>query len=109
MECNRRIYLFGDQTYNFDSSLRELLQHHDPLLISFFERTWQVLRLEIGKLPSELRHEFPRLSSIADMIYQRQNAQIPPSLEMALALIYQLGSFIRWVYFIPVSKASYLP
>ncbi|GIJ99615.1 type I iterative polyketide synthase [Aspergillus viridinutans] len=95
MAQHHRIYLFGDQTYDVDAPLRELLHHSDPILTSFFERALQVLRHEVGQLPSELRHEFPRFSSIADLISRRRDTRLHPSLEMALVLIYQLGSFIR--------------
>lgn len=99
MAQHHRIYLFGDQTYDADARLRELLHYSDPILTSFFERALQVLRLEIGQLPSELRYEFPRFSSIADLISRRGDTRLHPGLEMALVLIYQLGSFIRWVHF----------
>ncbi|GIC88991.1 type I polyketide synthase [Aspergillus udagawae] len=95
MAQHHRIYLFGDQTYDVDAPLWELLHHADPILTSFFERVLQVLRLELGQLPSELRDEFPRFSSIADLISRRRDTRLHPSLEMALVLIYQLGSFIR--------------
>ncbi|KAF7180566.1 hypothetical protein CNMCM7691_009857 [Aspergillus felis] len=99
MAQHHRIYLFGDQTYDVDAPLRELLHHSDPILTAFFERALHVLRLEIGQLPSELRCEFPRFSSIADLISRRGDTRLHPGLEMALVLIYQLGSFIRWVHF----------
>lgn len=99
MSQHHRIYLFGDQTYDVDAPLRELLHHSDAILSSFFKRALHVLRLEVGQLPSELRYEFPRFSSIADLISRRGDTQLHPGLEMALVLIYQLGSFIRWVHF----------
>ncbi|KAJ5150806.1 type I iterative polyketide synthase [Penicillium canariense] len=99
MAQHYRIYLFGDQTYDVDAPLRELLHHSDPVLTSFFERALQVLRLEVGQLPSELRCTFPRFSSIADLISRRGDTGLHPGLEMALVLIYQLGSFIRLVHF----------
>jgi hypothetical protein len=108
MAQHHRIYLFGDQTYDVDAPLRELLYHSDPILTSFFERVLQVLRLELGQLPSELRDEFPRFSSIADLISRRRDTRLHPSLEMALVLIYQLGSFIRWVHFTARSTRSVL-
>ncbi|KAJ6043159.1 type I iterative polyketide synthase [Penicillium canescens] len=95
MAQNHRIYLFGDQTYDIDAPMRELLLHSDPILTSFFERTLHVLRLEISQLPSQVRYEFPRFSSIADLVSRRRDTRLHSSLQMSLVLIYQLGSFIR--------------
>ncbi|KAJ6183799.1 type I iterative polyketide synthase [Penicillium mononematosum] len=95
MTQNHQIYLFGDQTYDIDAPLRALLLHTDPILTCFFERTFQLLRLEISQLPGQVRYGFPRFSSIADLVSRRRDTRLHSSLEMSLVLIYQLASFIR--------------
>jgi len=92
-----KFYLFGDQTYDVYTQLRELLHsQNDPILTSFFERAYYALRAEIGQLPPKDREELPRLSGIADLLsWGRWNRGRSVALDMALTCMYQLGSFIR--------------
>jgi Starter unit:ACP transacylase in aflatoxin biosynthesis len=101
-----QLYLFGDQTFEFDSPLRSLLKSPDAILISFFERSYHALRAEIGLLPLYVREAFPRFSSIADLLSRRQESGLGPSLEKAVATIYQFGFFIASVS-IPAPNATY--
>jgi len=91
------IYLFGDQTYDFDEQLRALLSDIDPVLTSFFERAFHAIRAQIGLLPLHYRERFPRFSSIADFLSRRNEGSLHPALEQALATTYHFGCFIKFV------------
>ncbi|KAJ5148914.1 hypothetical protein N7448_000492 [Penicillium atrosanguineum] len=97
MESLGRVYLFGDQTADFDSGLRRLLHaKNDSLLKAFFQKCYHALRTEISRLSPSQRQMFPRFTSIIDLLARyRQHGQ-NPSLESALTTIYQLGSFIHY-------------
>ena len=91
-----RVYLFGDQTANFDSGLRRLLQaKNDSLVSSFFQKCYYALRKEISQLPPSQRQMFPRFTSIVDLLARYRESGPSTALESALTTIYQLGCFIQ--------------
>ena len=66
------VYALGDSTFDYGKALCDLVHlKSDPLVISFFEKTYYTLRAEI------------------------LSGSLHPSLEEALTCAYQLGSFIR--------------
>ena len=90
------IYLFGDQTFDYSKELGDLVHlNSDPLVISFFEKTYYALRAEIGNLPQHQRQEFERYSSFPKLVALNLAGPLHPSLEQALSCAYQLASFIR--------------
>lgn len=90
------VYLFGDQTADFDAGLRRLLQaKNDSLLIAFFQKCYHALRQEISQLSPSQRQMFPRFTSIVDLLARYREHGPNPALESALTTIYQLGSFIQ--------------
>ncbi|CAI7653448.1 unnamed protein product [Penicillium manginii] len=92
-----RMYLFGDQTANFDSGLRRLLQaKNDSLLSSFFQKCYYALRKEISQLPPSQRQMFPRFTSVVDLLARYRESGPSAALESALTTIYQLGCFIHY-------------
>ncbi|KAJ5379475.1 hypothetical protein N7509_012594 [Penicillium cosmopolitanum] len=92
-----RVYLFGDQTANFDSGLRRLLQaKNDSLLSSFFQKCYYALRKEISQLPPSQRQMFPRFTSVVDLLARYRESGPSAALESALTTIYQLGCFIHY-------------
>lgn len=96
MEDPSRVYLFGDQTADFDSGLRRLLHaKNDSLLVAFFQKSYHALRKEITSLPPSERDRFPRFTSIVDLLARYRESGPNPALESALTTIYQLGSFIQ--------------
>lgn len=96
MEGPSRVYLFGDQTADFDSGLRRLLHaKNDSLLVAFFQKSYYALRKEITSLPPSERDVFPRFTSIVDLLARYRESGPNPALESALTTIYQLGSFIQ--------------
>ena len=90
------IYLFGDQTFDYSQELRNLVHlNSDPLVISFFEKTYYALRAEIGSLPQHQRQEYGRFSSFPELAAENLAGSLHPSLDQALSCAYQLASFIR--------------
>ncbi|OOQ85606.1 Conidial yellow pigment biosynthesis polyketide synthase [Penicillium brasilianum] len=97
MESPSGVYLFGDQTADFDSGLRRLLQaKNDSLLIAFFQKCYHALRKEISQLSPSQRQMFPRFTSIVDLLARYREFGPNPALESALTTIYQLGCFIHY-------------
>lgn len=91
------VYLFGDQTGEFEPGLRCLLQTKDnSFLASFFEKCFHALRHEISRLPPSDREIFPRFTSIVHLLAQYRRTAPNPALESALTCIYQLAAFIRF-------------
>ncbi|CAI7612196.1 unnamed protein product [Penicillium discolor] len=97
MEGPSQVYLFGDQTADFDSGLRRLLHaKNDSLLAAFFQKSYHALRKEITSLPPSERQQFPRFTSIVDLLARFKELGPNPALESALTTIYQLGCFIHY-------------
>lgn len=96
MQGPSRVYLFGDQTADFDSGLRRLLQaKNDSLLTAFFQKCYHALRSEISKLPPSERQMFPRFTSIVDLLARYREHGPNVALESTLTTIYQLGCFVQ--------------
>lgn len=96
MHKSCHIYLFGDQTFDGSKELRDLVRFNsDPLVISFFEKTYYALRAEIGNLPQHQRQEYGRFSSFSELAAQNVARSLPPSLDQAMSCAYQLASFIK--------------
>ncbi|KAJ5108641.1 hypothetical protein N7456_005316 [Penicillium angulare] len=92
-----RVYLFGDQTADFDSGLRRLLQaKNDSVVVGFFQKCYYALRKEISALPPSERQMFPRFTSTVDLLARYREHGPNAALESALTTIYQLGSFIHY-------------
>lgn len=91
-----RVYLFGDQTVDFDSGLRRLLHaKNESLLTAFFQKCYHALRQEISRQSPSQRQAFPRFTSIVDLLARYREFGPNPALESALTTLYQLGSFIQ--------------
>ncbi|OJJ48520.1 hypothetical protein ASPZODRAFT_150731 [Penicilliopsis zonata CBS 506.65] len=91
------VYLFGDQTGDFDAGLRRLLEaKNNSLLTSFFQRSFFALRTEVTKLPPSQRAIFPRFTSLVDLLARYRENGPNPALESAFTCIYQLGCFINY-------------
>ncbi|KAG8528459.1 Type I Iterative PKS [Bacidia gigantensis] len=112
MTETKEILLFGDQTNPFDDGIRKLFQRKDNIFVeAFLKRATFAVREEIGKLPSLLRAEFPRFSSILDLLTRYRKIQDNPALEGALTCVHQIATFIAYygeearVY--PLASGSY--
>jgi len=92
-----QIFLFGDQTHDTNAKLRALLNSKgDPILISFLEQAYDVIRSEVGRLPLQQREVLPRFHNLADILARQREGKLSPAFQTALACTYQLGNFIRY-------------
>ncbi|KAL4784871.1 beta-ketoacyl synthase [Aspergillus varians] len=91
-----RLFLFGDQTYDFVPELRELLAiRNNPILIAFLEQSHYVVRAQmIQKLPPK-EHKQARAASLAEVLQKYVDGKLPSAFQTALSCITQLGSFMR--------------
>lgn len=89
-----RVYVFGDQTFNYDHSLAQLLRSDNPLLTWFFRKCFSALNTELGRLPLNARDATPKFSSIADLLTRKRDACISPALEQVLCLVHAFAAFI---------------
>ena len=96
MTGHLELYLFGDQTYDVQPYLRDLLLNKgNPILDDFLVRAYDVIRAEIHTLPSEVRDELPRFTCLDDIILRKPGGTRCVPLDMAVTCMYQLGVFIR--------------
>ena len=96
MADHLKLYLFGDQTHDVQPNMKTLLHsRNNPILEDFLVKSYDALRLEIYKLPPQIRDDLPRFTSLDDLIvWERKETRCIP-LDMALTCLYQLGTFIR--------------
>lgn len=95
MAQGMKLYLFGDQTFDLQPHLKDLLQNRkNPVLEDFLTKAYDALRTEIYKLPPQVREELPRFTCVDDLILWNQNGKRFVPLDMAVTSMYQLGTFI---------------
>ncbi|KAH8585883.1 beta-ketoacyl synthase [Bisporella sp. PMI_857] len=91
-----RVYLFGDQTYETNAKLCALLSSTgNPILASFLDQAFNVIRAEVGRLPLQQFRDLPSFTSLAEILARQRDGGLNPAFQTALSIIYQLGSFIR--------------
>lgn len=96
MDQRTCLYLFEDQASDISAGLADLLcLQQDPILQAFFEGAYNAIRTELGFLSQAQREQFPRFSSIQDLLALCRRSQLHPSFYHALTCTHQLGSFIR--------------
>ncbi|RYP79317.1 hypothetical protein DL770_006722 [Monosporascus sp. CRB-9-2] len=90
-----KLYLFGDQTYDIQSSLKDLARYrHNPVLEDFLLKAYDAIRTEIYKLPAETREDLPRFTCLDDLVLWKHDGKRCIALDMAVTCMYQLGVFI---------------
>ncbi|RWA03415.1 hypothetical protein EKO27_g11693 [Xylaria grammica] len=98
MGHHKTLYLFGDQTFDVEPHMPKLLDagNTNVVLRDFLDDAYDAIRLQIFRLPANVRVELPRFTSIEDVILWKQPKErsrcVP--LDMAMTCLYQLGSFI---------------
>ena len=91
------LYLFGDQTFDTQPSLKELIRYrHNPVLEDFLVTAYDSIRTEIYELPREMRDDLPRFTCLDDLILWKQDGKRCIALDMATTCLYQLGMFIGY-------------
>lgn len=99
MPDTRCVYLFGDQTGDFDTGLRDLFQSKsNSLLTCFFERCYYAIRQEINRLPPSQQEGFPRFTNVVELLARYRESSDNVALGSVLTCIYQLGCFIKYGY-----------
>ena len=94
-----QIFLCGDQTSAFEPDLRQLLHFKDnEVLTSFLTKANLALRLEITKLPPLQQEQFPRFSTLIDLLNGFREHGSHPALEFGLLCLNQLARFIKSVF-----------
>lgn len=90
-----KLYLFGDQTYDFQSHINDLLQNRgNPVLEDFLVKSYDAVRAEIYKLPPSIRESYPRFTCVDDLLLWNQSGSGLVPLDMAVTCLFQLGIFI---------------
>ncbi|TWU71000.1 t1pks [Metarhizium rileyi] len=89
-----RVYVFGDQTFNYEHSLAQLLRCHNVFLDSFFRKCYSAIRTELGRLPLHTRDVDAKFSSVADLLMRKRDGCLGPALELVLCLVHTLAAFI---------------
>lgn len=89
-----RVYVFGDQTFNYEHSLAQLLRSDNFHLTSFFRKCYSALQTELGRLPPYARDTTPKFTSITDLLTRKRDACISPALKQVLCLIHAFAAFI---------------
>lgn len=92
------LHLFGDQTFDIQPRLRDLLQaRSNPVLEDFLVKAYDVVRTEVYSLPPNVREDLPRFTSLEDLVLWNQAGKRCVPLDMAVTTMYQLGVFIRYL------------
>lgn len=89
-----RVYVFGDQTFNYEHSLTQLLRSDNIHLTSFFRKCYSAIQTELGRLPLYARDTTPKFTSVSDLLTRKRDACISPALEQVLCLIHAFAAFI---------------
>ncbi|KGO63928.1 Male sterility, NAD-binding [Penicillium italicum] len=98
MANHLKLYLFGDQTYDLQPHIQELLQSRsNPVLEDFLVRSYDAIRVEIYNLPPSTRETYPRFTCVDDLLLWGQSGNGIIPLDMATTCLYQLGLFITQV------------
>lgn len=89
-----RVYVFGDQTFDYEHSLAQLLRSDNAILIWFFNKCHSAIQTELGRLPLHARDPTPKFSSVADLLGRKRDGRISAALEQVLCLIHTFATFI---------------
>lgn len=92
-----KICIFGDQTCDLRSHMKDLFRIRDnPAVEDFLVKAYNAVRKEIYKLPPEVRDDLPRFTGINDLILYNQGCgRRCVALDTAVTCIYQLATFIK--------------
>ncbi|XXG97472.1 hypothetical protein Hte_003774 [Hypoxylon texense] len=95
MAAQLNLYLFGDQTYDIQPHVKDLLRHrHNPVLEDFLVKTYHAIRTEIYRLSPQVRDDLPRFTCLDDLVLWKPDGKRCIPLDMAITCMYQLGVFI---------------
>ncbi|KAL9609770.1 MAG: hypothetical protein Q9167_005482 [Letrouitia subvulpina] len=90
-----RVFVFGDQTYDFVPKLRDLLRSQDnPLLTAFLDQAHYVIRAQMNQSLAPAERKIARTSNLAHLLQKYCDGVLNPAFQTALACVCQLGCFI---------------
>lgn len=96
MAGHLKLYLFGDQTFNVSPHLQKQARTTDNLYLQdLFTNAYDAIRVELYKLPPELREALPRSTCLADLALWYPDGKRSIALDMALTTLYHLATFVR--------------
>jgi len=96
MSSSTRVFLFGDQTYDFASDLTELIRTQDnPLLTAFLDQAHYVIRAEMSQALPLKERKASRTSNLAHLLHKYKSGDLSPAFQTALSCVCQLGTFIK--------------
>ncbi|KAK1147826.1 Type I Iterative Polyketide synthase (PKS) [Aspergillus melleus] len=94
MQAN--VFVFGDQTVPFDSTLHDLLQVKDnPILIDYIEKVGYHLRRYVSSLSVYQQDWFPSFTTLVDLFARHDKSHACPALKFAFVVATQIGLFIK--------------
>ncbi|KAI9744716.1 MAG: hypothetical protein M1818_001641 [Claussenomyces sp. TS43310] len=95
MAQQTRVFLFGDQTYDFVPKLQELLRlKEDPILIAFLDQAHYVVRAQMDQYLPLAERKAARTSNLAHLLQKYADGSLSPAFQTALSCICQLGLFM---------------
>ena len=98
MEDTTLLIIFGSEPHAIVPELTQLFgRSDDPILNSFWERSYRGLRAEVGISSRLSTEELPLFSSVTDLCALFRQNKLHPALCQALVCIHHLASFIRQV------------
>ncbi len=98
MAQQTRVFIFGDQSYDFTPKLRELLRSRDnPILTAFLDQSHYVIRAQMNQYLPPKERKAARTSNLAHLLQKYRDGILSPAFQTALACVYQLGCFIELV------------
>jgi len=90
-----RLFLFGDQTYDFVPKLQELLLIKDnQILTAFLEQSHFIVRAQMIQSLNPKEHKEARTADLAHMVKKYIDGKLNSAFQTALSCICQLGSFM---------------
>lgn len=92
-----RVYILGDDSFDYEPSLAQLFRSDDHNLNKFFRDAYAAIRKELGNLPLHARDATPKISSLSDLLTRKRHGSITPAMEQVLFLVHLLASFIACV------------
>ena len=97
MSLKMNIFLFGDQTADYNSNLVGKLRQKDiPVLTSFLEKANVALREEISQQPGLVRKTIPSFSTLLDLVqWFSESGVSSPAIESAICTTCQIACLIR--------------
>ncbi|KAJ3526299.1 hypothetical protein NM208_g11257 [Fusarium decemcellulare] len=95
MATNMKLYLFGDQTFDIQPHLRNLLQKRDHLFLQdFLTKAYNAIRVEMYRLPLKVRNDLPRFTCQEDLLLWDQSGKRCVALDMAMTTMYHLAKLV---------------